>query len=106
MTFLDCLNSPKCDFTQNKSGGKIDKFQQSQALTSHFENFWSIVKWMEEILRKLGLQPNVNTVKNLSLMTKYSLCMSNQFTRPNLVIQLTKNSCVVNAIETVLQNLI
>ena len=43
MTFLDCLNSPKFDFIQNLSGGKIIKFQQSQALTSHFESFWSIV---------------------------------------------------------------
>ena len=43
MTFLDRLNSPKFDFTQNRSGGKIIKFQQIQALTSHFESFWSIV---------------------------------------------------------------
>ena len=43
MTFLDCLNLPKFNFTQNRSGGKIIKFQQSQALTSHFEIFWSIV---------------------------------------------------------------
>ena len=43
MTFLDRLNLPKLDFTQNWSGGKIIKFQQSQALTSHFESFWSIV---------------------------------------------------------------
>ena len=43
MTFLDCLNSLKCDFTQNWSGGKIIKFQQIQALSSHFESFWSIV---------------------------------------------------------------
>ena len=43
MTFLECLNAPKLDFTQNQSGGKIIKFQQSQALTSHFESFWSIV---------------------------------------------------------------
>ena len=43
MTFLDCLNSPNFDFIQNLSGGKIIKFQQSQALTSHFEIFWSIV---------------------------------------------------------------
>ena len=43
MTFLDRLNSPKCDFTQNRSGSKIIKLQQSQALTSHFEIFWSIV---------------------------------------------------------------
>ena len=43
MTFLDRLNSPKFDFTQNQSDGKIIKYQQSQALTSHFESFWSIV---------------------------------------------------------------
>ena len=43
MTFLDRLNLTKCDFTQNWRGGKIIKFQQSQALTSHFESFWSIV---------------------------------------------------------------
>ena len=43
MTFLDHLNLPTFDFTQNQSGGKIIKFQQSQALTSHFESFWSIV---------------------------------------------------------------
>ena len=29
MTFLDCLNSPKCDFKQNQSGSKMIKFQQS-----------------------------------------------------------------------------
>ena len=44
MTFLDRLNSPKLDFTKNQSGGKIIKFRQSQALTSHFESFWSIVQ--------------------------------------------------------------
>ena len=43
MTSLERLNSPKLDFTQNLSGGKMIKFQQSQALTSHFESFWSIV---------------------------------------------------------------
>ena len=47
MTFLDRLISPKCDFTQNRSGGKIIKFQQSQALTSHFEIIWSIVRTYE-----------------------------------------------------------
>ena len=44
MTFLDRLNSPKFDFKQNRSGGKIIKCQQSQALTSHLESFWSIVE--------------------------------------------------------------
>jgi len=43
MTFLDCLKSPKFDFTKNLSGSKVIKFQKSQALTSHFESFWSIV---------------------------------------------------------------
>ena len=43
MTFLECLNLPKFDFTKNWSGGKIIKFQQSQAITSHFESFWSVV---------------------------------------------------------------
>ena len=43
MTFLDHLNLLKCDFMQNQSGGKMIKFQQSPALTSHFESFWSIV---------------------------------------------------------------
>ena len=33
----------KIDFSQNQRGGKIIYFQQSQALTSHFESFWSIV---------------------------------------------------------------
>ena len=44
MTFWDRLNPPKCDYTQNRSGGKIIKFEQSQALTSYFESFWSIVQ--------------------------------------------------------------
>ena len=44
MTFADCLNSQKFDFTQNWSGGKIIQFQQIQATTSHFESFWSIVQ--------------------------------------------------------------
>ena len=44
MTFLDCLSLPKLYITRNQSGGKMIKFQQSQALTSHFESFWSIVQ--------------------------------------------------------------
>ena len=40
------------------SGGKIIKFQQSQALTSHFESFWSIVhkspNWALDAGPKLG----------------------------------------------------
>ena len=50
ITFLDRLNSPKLDFTQSRSGGKMIKFQQSQALPSHFESFWSIVYFKEDIL--------------------------------------------------------
>ena len=36
---------PKLDFMQNLSAGKMIKHQQSQALTSHFELFWSTVHW-------------------------------------------------------------
>ena len=43
MTFLDRLNLPKNDITLNLSGGEMIKFQQSQALTSHFKSFWSTV---------------------------------------------------------------
>ena len=50
MTFLDHLNSPKLDFTQNRSGSKNIKFQQCQALTSHFESFWSIVCGLKILL--------------------------------------------------------
>ena len=50
MTFLDRLNSQKFDFSQNQSGGKIIKFQQSQALSSRFESFCSIVLWIKLIL--------------------------------------------------------
>ena len=44
MTYLDRLNSPKFDFTSFRIGGNMIKFGQSQALTSHFESFWSIVQ--------------------------------------------------------------
>ena len=50
MTFLDHLNSPKFDFTSNLSIGKMIIFQQSQALISHFESFWSIVDVYDLIL--------------------------------------------------------
>ena len=50
MKFLDRLNSLKLDFMQNQSGGKIIKFQQIQALTSHFGSFWSIVQKTFELL--------------------------------------------------------
>ena len=45
MTLLDRLNPPKFDITKNRSGGKMIKFQQSQALTLHFESLWSIVQY-------------------------------------------------------------
>ena len=44
MTLFNRLISPKFDFTQNRSGSNIIKHQQSQALTSQFESFWSIVQ--------------------------------------------------------------
>ena len=43
MTFLNRLNLPKFSFTENQRCSKIIKFQQSQALTLHFESFWTIV---------------------------------------------------------------
>ena len=50
MSFFDQLNLPKFDFTLNLSGGRIIKFQQSEALTSHFESFWSIVSYYKVII--------------------------------------------------------
>ena len=55
---LDCLKSPKLDFTENLSSRKIIQFQQSQALTSHFESFWSIVNGFDDSkleLRKVSV---------------------------------------------------
>ena len=43
IAIFDRLISPKLDFTWNMDGCTIIKFQQSEALTSHFESFWSIV---------------------------------------------------------------
>ena len=58
MTFWDRLNLPKFDFTNNWSDGEIVKYQQSRALTSHFESFWSIVtRW------NYVLVPEVNEYK-------------------------------------------
>ena len=62
MTFMDRLNSPKSDFTQNRSSSKIIKFQQSQALTLHFAIFWSIVPLRllnYDILRKEGERTSI-----------------------------------------------
>ena len=83
ITFLELLNSPKFDFTQSQGGSKIIKYQQSQALTSHFESFWSIVLctfwWIEskspEMVTwiKLGYSYSVVLIKsdcNTSLITE------------------------------------
>ena len=56
ITFLDRLNSQEFDFTKNLSGSKIIKFGQSQALTSHFESLWSIVK--RDCVSKYALKKN------------------------------------------------
>ena len=48
MIFLDSSNSPKSDFTQILSDVKVVKFQQSEALTSHFESFLSIVQYIPQ----------------------------------------------------------
>ena len=50
MSFLDRLNLPNLDFMQNRSGSRIIKYQKSQALTSHFESFWSIVQHTFSVL--------------------------------------------------------
>ena len=55
MTFLDHLNSPKFDIMQNQSGGKMIKYRQSQALTSNFESFWSIVDC--QLTNSIGADP-------------------------------------------------
>ena len=60
MTFLDRLNSPKLDFKQNWSGGKMIKFQQSQGLTSHYESFWSIVQ-VETFFKKVFFKVHSET---------------------------------------------
>ena len=44
-SIFDHLNLPKFDFTKDRSGGKIIKVQQSHALISQFESFWSIGFW-------------------------------------------------------------
>ena len=46
LTFLVRSRSPKLDFTLNLSGSKMINFQKSQALTSHFESFWSTVPFI------------------------------------------------------------
>ena len=43
INILDCFNSPKLDFAQNWSQGKMIKFAHHASLTSHFDSFWSIV---------------------------------------------------------------
>ena len=42
MTFFDCLNLPKFDFTQNRSGCKMIELQRSQAL--HNFIFWKFLE--------------------------------------------------------------
>ena len=75
MTFLDRLNSPKLDFTQNRSGGNIIKYQQNQALTSHFESFWSIVvSSVENVNKQLKLAGFFKT--NESLKTHCALLIT------------------------------
>ena len=58
MTFLDRLNSQKFDFTQNWNGCESIKYQQSPALTSHFESFWSIVP--SKVLMVYGLEAKLD----------------------------------------------
>ena len=67
MTFSDRLNSPKLDYTQYRSGCKFIKYQQSQALTPHFESFWSIV--LLDNFRNFKKFPELATLKGISSLT-------------------------------------
>ena len=82
MTILDHLNPPKCDFTQNRSGSKIIKFQQSQALTSHFESFWSIVHgaFLTPFFRPLMSSPLTNYCLNSRTFYQLPLTWKTLFT--------------------------
>ena len=53
MAFLARLNLLKFDFMLDRIDGNMVKFQQSQALTSHFESFWSIVIWLNFKQKKI-----------------------------------------------------
>ena len=53
MAFLARLNLLKFDFMLDRIDGNMIKFQQSQALTSHFESFWSIVIWLNFKQKKI-----------------------------------------------------
>ena len=54
MTYLASLNLPKLNSMYNQSDGKII-FRQSQALTSHFESFLSIVDC--QLTNSIGADP-------------------------------------------------
>ena len=45
-TIFELPNLWKLISRKSLSSSKIIKFQQSEALTSHFESFWSIVRWV------------------------------------------------------------
>ena len=51
---LEKLALGKCFIKLNQSAGKMIKFQLSQALTSHFESFWSIVRvfYLKKVRKK------------------------------------------------------
>ena len=101
MTFLDHLNSPKFDFTQNQSGGKILKFQQSQALTSHFESFWSIVPIViffsgippAERLRQQDSYAERMATGEKALVLKQTMTVSKIFT---FYVKITLINCTLN----------
>ena len=76
MTFFDRLNLPKFDLKQNRSGGKIIKFQQSQAITSHFERFWSIVHTRHGTFWQILLCYWVGNTDRKTLYFVYAMCKS------------------------------
>ena len=82
MTFLNCLNSPKFDFTQNRIGSRIIKYQQSQDITTYFESFWSIVSCQTLILTTLLLPKEVHKLSRQTVLTTLSR-MSFNFSNTN-----------------------
>ena len=64
MTFLTVWICHNLISRKNWSGGKTIKFQQGQALTSHFESFWSIVACKEnwEIFLKEFSEAGINAL--------------------------------------------
>ena len=66
------------------------KFQQSQALTSHFESFWSIVQ--EVAIRSFILQKLTLMMKTMKTTTTMTMMMTKFFFAKKIYQQLFRNS--------------